>query len=100
MAEYIKREALQAALIRKRCGVANQRYTEDWNDCLLRVKSMVSKAPSADVAPVVHGRWKLSGGLLECQNCGEIYSTRGGNEGKAWNYCPNCGARMDGDENG
>lgn len=53
--------------------------------------------PAADVAPVVHGRWKTSGGLLECQNCGEIYSARGGNEGKAWNYCPNCGARMDGD---
>ena len=53
MAEYIKREALQAALVRKRCGVANQRYTEGWNDCLLRVKSMVSKTPSADVAPVV-----------------------------------------------
>lgn len=52
MAEYIEREALQAALMRKRCGVANQRYTEGWNDCLLRVKSMVSKAPSADVAPV------------------------------------------------
>lgn len=53
MAEYIEREALQAALMRKRCGVANQRYTEGWNDCLLRVKSMVSKAPAADVAPVV-----------------------------------------------
>lgn len=58
MAEYIEREALQAALVRKRCGVANQRYTEGWNDCLLRVKSMVSKTPSADVAPVVR-----------CENC-------------------------------
>lgn len=100
MAKYIEREALQAALMRKQCGVANQRYTEGWNDCLLRVKSMVSKAPAAAVAPVVHGRWKASGGLVECQNCGEIYSRLGGNEGKAWNYCPNCGARMGGDENG
>ena len=57
--------------------------------------------PVADVAPVVHGQWKASGGLLECQNCGEIYSTLGGNEGKAWDYCPDCGARMDGgSENG
>ena len=57
--------------------------------------------PAADVAPVVHGQWKASGGLLECQNCGEIYSTLGGNEGKAWDYCPDCGARMDGgSENG
>lgn len=98
MTEYIEREALQAALMRKRCGVANQRYTEGWNDCLLRVKSMVSKAHAADVAPVVHGRWNASSVLLECQNCGEIYSRLGGNEGKAWNYCPNCGARMGGAE--
>lgn len=56
--------------------------------------------PAADVAPAVHGRWKVSCGLIECQNCGEIYSARGGNEGKAWNYCPNCGARMDGDSVG
>ena len=56
--------------------------------------------PAADVASVVHGRWKTSGVLLECQNCGEIYSRLGGNEGKAWTYCPNCGARMDGDSDG
>lgn len=55
MAEYIEREALQAALMRKRCGVANQRYTEGWNDCLLRVKSMVSKAPSTDVEKMSDG---------------------------------------------
>lgn len=56
--------------------------------------------PAADVAPVVHGRWKASSVLLECQNCGEIYSRLGGNGGKAWNYCPNCGARMDGGTDG
>ena len=60
-----------------------------------RVKQMMEH-----YAPVVHGKWNVSGGLLECQNCGEIYSTLGGNEGKAWNYCPYCGARMDGDSDG
>lgn len=101
MAEYIEREALQAALVRKRCGVANQRYTEGWNDCLLRVKSMVSKAPSADVAPVVHGRFvydgpRFAGGVdwWHCSNCGRLAS---GVE-KRFDYCPNCGARMDDNE--
>lgn len=64
-------------------------------DCLMNENRAINT--SADVAQVRHGRWKASGGLLECQNCGEIYSTLGGNEGKAWNYCPDCGARMDGD---
>lgn len=58
------------------------------------VKFDIDEFPAADVAPVVHGWWKKSCGLLECQNCGEIYSKLGGNEGKAWNYCPNCGAKM------
>lgn len=52
--------------------------------------------PAADVDPVVHGRWMESGPLLECQFCGEIYSRLGGNAGELWNYCPNCGAKMDG----
>ena len=42
-----------------------------------------------------HGKWKRSGALLECQRCGEIYSQLGGNAGKSWNYCPNCGCKMD-----
>lgn len=117
MDEYIEREALQAALVRKRCGVANQRYTEGWNDCLLRVKSMVSKAPSADVAPVVHGVWipvhesEISGwnpevagidpiGGYICSACKNeaIYDCN--DKFVLSDYCPNCGARMDGDENG
>lgn len=93
MAEYIEREALQAALMRKRCGVANQRYTEGWNDCLLRIKSMVSTAHAADVAPVVR--------CCDCKyhhDCGTHFCDRLGMD------CPDdseffCkyGARMDGD---
>ena len=52
MTKYLDSGAFQAALVRKQCGPANQRYTDGWNDCLLRVKSMVSKAPAADVAPI------------------------------------------------
>lgn len=100
MAEYIEREALQAALVRKRCGVANQRYTEGWNDCLLRVKSMVSKTPAADVAPVVHGRWAAKGYVcgeseFECSVC---HKSEWRTTISQFKFCPFCGARMDGDE--
>lgn len=80
MAEYIKREDVK--------GLINNNFGG--------LLAMIDSIPAADVAPVVHGRWKASSVLLECQNCGEIYSRLGGNGGKAWNYCPNCGARMDG----
>lgn len=52
MDKYINQQTLQNALERKQCGPASKRYTDGWNDCLLRVKSMVSKAPAANVAPI------------------------------------------------
>lgn len=93
MAEYLEREALQAALMRKRCGVANQRYTEGWNDCLLRVKSMVSKAPAADVAPVVH--CKDCAHRTEMGNCGHPRYHGILPSAYPYDFC-SYGARMDG----
>ena len=58
----------------------------------------VNPARPADVAPVVHGRWNAD---ETCSLCGEK-STEGLDATK-WNYwlpnyCPHCGAKMDGDE--
>lgn len=89
MAEYIDK----VEYCEKHCRCSNE-YCD-------RQSCPIWKAPAADVAPVRHGRWRESGSLLECQSCGEIYSRLGGNAGKSWNYCPNCGAKMDGGaENG
>ena len=43
------------------------------------------------------GKWNEDAPFLECQFCGEVYSTLGYNEGKEWNFCPFCGADMRGD---
>ena len=99
MPEYIERDSLQAALKRKQCGPANKRYTEGWNDCLMRVKSMVSTAPAADVAPVVHGRWERDAeGDWYCTNCNEVVAICDSGRERTYRkpYCPNCGAKMDG----
>ena len=98
MAEYIEREA--ALSLVQPDAPEDEKAAVTIATAKKLVRSIVLRTPAADVAPVVHGRWKASGGLLECQNCGEIYSTLGGNEGKAWDYCPDCGARMDGDDDG
>lgn len=93
MAKYLDSGAFQAALVRKQCGPANQRYTDGWNDCLLRVKSMVSKAPAANVAPVVHAQWIEDGsGIIICPECKRGYNLHA----KYTHYCPHCGAKMDG----
>lgn len=46
---------------------------------------------SADVAPIRHGRWKKEYGHYKCLLCN-------GFDDFADNYCPNCGARMDGEK--
>lgn len=61
-------------------------------------KQIITDFPSADVEPVRHGRWIASHDeFCACSICKyPVYV--GWNQ---TNYCPNCGAKMDGgDENG
>ena len=53
---------------------------------------LLDKADTVDAVPVVHGRWVGVDYDLayECSVCG--YST----PCQLSNYCPNCGAKMDG----
>ena len=47
---------------------------------------------SGYVVPVVHGRWVFGGdGCVVCSECNEEESNNNHR-----NYCPNCGAKMDG----
>lgn len=50
--------------------------------------------PTADVAEVKHGRWKKRGNKKTCSCCKFIYYSNK----DTWNYCPNCGARMDSED--
>ena len=71
-------------------------------DRYFNVKFDIENFPNADVAPVRHGRWEEAsdGDGIVCPFCRTdfctiIYDT------EYFNYCPNCGAKMDGDiENG
>ena len=60
---------------------------------------ILREAPTIDVAPVRHGRWEKSSGLYSCSECGMTcpYDVQADAiEYWACNYCPNCGAKMDG----
>ena len=87
MSDYISREA--AIVDFERCNHENPVWTPQ------RVKTLLMRIPAADVEPVRHGRWgKKQGGFWEfatCSLCGEKTPT----VGIAPNYCPNCGAKMD-----
>ena len=95
MAEYIKREALVHRLKSPYLFNITQRIFE-----------IISEIPAADVAPVVHGRWDDSGRYtfpsgdtaVRCTNCG-CALTESEYRLNNWNYCPVCGAKMDGGDN-
>ncbi len=58
------------------------------------VISVLEKASTVDAVEVVHGRWDrvkffANATLHHCSICGQA-------EIKTYNYCPNCGAKMDG----
>ena len=70
----------------------------DGDALIEKFNEAVEEMPTADVAPVVHGRWieqeKYTFGVMyDCSICGDRIL----DNGHSWNYCPNCGARMDGD---
>lgn len=65
-----------------------------------QIRGMLMDVPSADVAPVRHGRWieLAMKGEFKCSVCGR--GSKSENTFQLiptvyWNYCPNCGARMD-----
>ena len=99
MDEFIEREALITKFKKMELGEHGlvERLFADG------VYAVIAAFPAADVAPVVHARWIHSRyddcseqfELVKCSQCNhEAYAmafyVRGGN------YCPNCGAKMDG----
>lgn len=91
MAEYIEREAALHAIL----GEPTESHYPSWY--AERIKAL----PAADVAPVVHGRWDeskehfyLNNGCKEWINfyCSECDAPNN----SPTDYCPHCGAKMDG----
>lgn len=87
MNEYIEK----AELIKKLCFETAEWY---YSPTIKTIK----KFPSADVQPVKYGRWENTNtpNQLRCSNCEIIHFIAQYPHGDI-KYCPNCGARMDGD---
>ena len=100
MADYIKREEVYDQLDRWARDLNNpQVYQRDDARCV------IDGIPSADVAPVRHGKWIKDDvfgiPVYRCSACDKEFwlSADDTPQGSSYRYCPNCGARMDGDEN-
>ena len=78
---------------------------QKWDSgCWIRYKmfeNVIDEQPTVDAEPVRHGHWifnpkdalEMMFTLPKCSECGAESPVVG-------NYCPHCGAKMDGEENG
>ncbi len=58
------------------------------------IETMLSELPAADVDPVRHGEWMIADTVIENAVC-SCCRTHFQSYYQAYSYCPNCGARMD-----
>lgn len=94
--EYISRtEALKDF---ESCNAENPRWTPQ------RVKTLLLRQPTSDVAEVVHGQWLRADDdwnsltTIQCSLCSEEWCFETDDDVSLLNYkyCPNCGAKIDG----
>ena len=93
MAEYIKREYAVDAVVDVYYNTTDIDLSGE------RFEAAILKIPAADVAPVLHGQWisvphKLARICSVC-NRDEPYKFAD-IDADVYDYCPNCGAKMDG----
>lgn len=103
MPRYIDAEILEhkfiewrADLKKKKETAKTQREAKRTSDiaagvvcCLMELRD----APTADVQEVKHGHWDQIATFLICSNCKTPSKYQ-------YSFCSNCGAKMDGDNNG
>ena len=95
--EYIRKEDASDWLKQYGQDVLHGKYKFS----LMYIWKNIMDLPSADVVPVVHGKWidedpAFAEYFANCSVCG--YEIDVHNERGYFNFCPNCGAKMEDDE--
>ena len=78
---------------RQKKSIACCDYYDGYGDAIDNVDDWIDAQPTVDAVEVVHGRWvclEAEIGYFACSKCDHrIIRAK-------CNYCPNCGAKMDG----
>lgn len=63
-------------------------WQQGWNEAL---DTVINEVPTV----VKHGHWVDEIGMILCSECGDSWGTEMEEMIRSFNYCPNCGAKMD-----
>lgn len=81
----------------------NQTLIDEW--LMNQVEDAIDEAPTIDAEPIRHGRWEDNkvAFYLKCSECGatvrkNLYDVFLDCDIRDLNYCPHCGAKMEGVE--
>lgn len=92
MSRYIDADVL----LNNTDGLEHVKWSQEYGHVVLVCDIVYS--PTLDVQEVKHGKWIWQGSISEgcwvCSECEHKFYQGYGNE----NYCPHCGAKMDGKE--
>lgn len=105
------------ALIRRVIARYKKMMGTDIGHGMGAIASMITAAPTLDLEPVRHGRWQIEWRIVAedmftgeayehpvaiCPFCGDEHYGYTNNDtdswGTAFNFCPNCGVKMDKEE--
>lgn len=101
--EYIGRETLLQSVFGMMDNAGKESIGKD------DLQYAINKQDAADVALIVHGRWlNFTGNFstAECNRCGELYEVSPDENPcedffsafkQLYKFCPNCGAKMNGE---
>ena len=91
MAEYIDKELVIDTIEELKSKALPKALLFD------HLKKVIEVFPTEDFVPVKHGHWGKCFGSFRCSECGHGFDYD--RYLPFFNYCPNCGAKMDGGEN-
>lgn len=103
--EYIERKPLLKFI---EDGLNNPDKSKAFGHDAIEIMTEVQYAPAADVVEVKHGRWiavdsEIPCDEWDCSACGQrrtfLYEMDADDMKEYYQHCPNCGAKMDGDDN-
>ena len=87
MADYIERQSVYDVL--RKAPISNM-------GTKLSIYDDIADIPAADVVACKTAEWgdDYDGGWSTCSQCGESFLWEDNSGVAAWNFCPNCGARV------